>query len=212
MFINKNNNGVRDDEVEDTPKKKIKLFKKKDKLEETVNKKSDGVDYNTKYLNNNKSTSEWLSALKTIIYFVVVVLIIVFVVPKLLHYDNNGKQTYIDNVNKMVDQIIVYYTSEDVTCTTETNGRYYFDVNNSKEMFGEDIKSPFIKTALEGYVEFMVTGENQYEVYVSFTDGFFGFERVKYSQLKPSNIKMFSYLSLNRHSEMTCNKPFVFSN
>ena len=36
--------------------------------------------------------------------------------------------------------------------------------------------------SLEGYVEFMVTGENQYEVYVSFTDGFFGFERVKYSQ------------------------------
>lgn len=210
MFINnKDDNSVRDDEIEDVQEKKFSLFKKKNKIEN----KPTGVDYNDKYLNNNKNNdNDWFKVLRTIFCFVIVIVLVLVFVPKLLHYDNNGRKTYIENVSNMVDQIILYYTRDDVKCSTESKDRYYFEVNDSKEMFGEDIRSPFIKNSLEGYVEFKVTGDNQYEVYVSFTDGFFGFDKVKYSKLKPSDVKIFSYLSLEHHTEMVCDKPFVFSN
>ncbi|MBQ6539150.1 MAG: hypothetical protein IJL76_02610 [Bacilli bacterium] len=215
MFINDNDNRIRDDEVEDNKKKKFSLFKKKktetEKIIDNYN-NDDTVDYNDKYLNNNKKESDTTKILRTIIIFVIFIVIIVFVVPRLLHYDNTSKEEYIDNVNKMVDQVIVYYTSEGLKCTTETKDVYYFEVNNSDEMFGKDIKSPFLKNSLEGYVEFDIKKDGNYEVYVSFTDGLFGFDRVNYSKLKPSNIRLFTYLSLKHHPEMICNKRFVFSN
>ena len=204
MFKKKNNeNGVRDDEL-DTPSKKKSLFKKKND--------DNGVDYNNTYLQNNSRSKESSNIVRNIVIFVIFVLIIIFVVPRLLHYDNSSKKKYIEQVDLMVEQVRAYYDREDVICTTPSKDRYYFDVNNSSDIFGEDVKSPFIKNALEGFIELDVKSDDSYTVYVSFSDGLFGFKRVEYSKLKTSDIGFFPYLSLEHHEEMICNPKFVFSN
>lgn len=233
MFINKDydNNGIRDDELENKPKRKFSLFKKKPSEEENIinnynnpDNSNDvgGVDYNQKYLDNNRvnnksnnkdnNTGEIFKIIRTIVIFVIFILFIIFVVPRLLHYDETNKEEYVKTVKEMTTQVINFYNRTDVKCSTASKGIYYFNVNKSDEIFGSKVKSPFLKNSMQGYIEFDMKGDNISEVYVSFTDGLFGFDRVKYNDLKASDVKLFSYLSLDRHEEMLCNKQFVFSN
>ena len=53
--------------------------------------------------------------------------------------------------------------------------------------------------------------DNSYDVYVSFTDGMFGFDRVKYNELGEDDIKLFTYLNIDHSIEMVCNKQFDIS-
>ena len=230
MFINsKNDNSIKDEELnENLEDTKFSMFsrhkgedeivddnsKKHDKKEKKVkNNDNDLVDYNQKFLKDNQKNTgnEFVKIIKTIVCFAVAVGVVVLLVPSILHYDNSHKKDYVDYVNEMVDKVITYYNKKDMNCTTTTKDVYYFDINKSDEMFGEKYISPFIKNPLEGYVEFDGTRDN-YTVYVSFTDGMFGFDRIEYSKLNASDVKLFTYLSLARHEEMRCDMPFVFSN
>ncbi len=229
FFINKNDNSIKDDELnenqEDTKFSMFSRHKTEDELirenynnpvkKENKKKSNDNdlVDYNAKFLKDNQRNSvgnDFIKSIKTIVCFAIAIGIVVLLVPKLLHYDISHKKDYVDYVNEMVDKVIAYYNQDNIKCTTTTKDVYYFDINKSDDMFGEKYISPFIKNPLEGYVEFDVTGDS-YTVYVSFTDGMFGFDRIEYSKLNESDVKLFTYLSLARHDEMTCNVPFVFS-
>ena len=211
MFNKGNDNSIKDNEVDDFNKK---TFFKQKKTEsqmaiENYDKSSSGVDYNKEYLNNN-SVSNY-KIIKTISVFVIFVLLVIILVPRLLHYNNDGKKDYIDVVNHMVDKVIIYYTDDTNKCTSSYKDKYYFTINNSTEMFGDFAKSPFLRNNLQGYVEFDVKADNSYDVYVSFTDGVFGFDRVKYNELDANDIKVFTYLNIDHSIEMVCNKQFEIS-
>ena len=238
MFKKENNeNSIRDEEVSDYVEKKS-FFKKKEKPvkkentsmfeyipqtvdvpeEETKEVKvvgkatplDDSIDYNKKYLERNKETGKTI--IKTILTFLICAGLVIYVLPRLLHYDTGNKQKYVDTVNKMVEEVITYYNQEGLECKTNDLNKYYFNVHNSKEIFGDEIVSPFIKNSLEGYIEFSMIDDHNYEIFVSFSDGVFGFERVKYNTLKSDDIKIFPYLRLEHHVEMTCNKNFEYKN
>lgn len=211
MFNKDNDNSIKDNEVDDV--KKSSFFKKK-KTESQIaidnyDKSSSGIDFNKEYLNSNSSSNK--KALKTIIIFVVFILLVILLVPRLLNYNSNSKQDYVDIVNHMVDKVIIYYTDDDNKCSSSYKNRYYFNVNNSSEIFGDYAKSPFLKNNLQGYVEFDIKSDNSYDVYVSFTDGMFGFDKTKYNELDKDDIKLFTYLSLDHSVEMVCNKQFEIS-
>lgn len=231
-----NSNSIRDDEISDYVEKKS-LFKKKDKKkskEEPIQVNTDmfeysqkedtlveepkaeekteesGIDYNQKYLERNKDSGKTI--IKTILVFAMFIGVIIYILPRAFHYDLSNKQKYVDTVNKMVEEVIAYYNQDGLECKTNDLNKYYFNVHNSKEIFGDDIVSPFIKNSLEGYIEFSMIDDQNYEIFVSFSDGVFGFERVKYNILKKEDIKVFPYLKLDHHVEMTCNKEFEYKN
>lgn len=231
-----NSNSIRDDEISDYVGKKS-LFKKKDKKKSNeepvqvntnmfeysspdenpseeakvkVKSEESGIDYNQKYLERNKDSGKTI--IKTILVFAIFIGAIIYVLPRAFHYDLNNKQKYVDTVNKMVEEVIAYYNQDGLECKTNDLNKYYFNVHDSKEIFGDDVVSPFIKNSLEGYIEFSMIDDQNYEIFVSFSDGIFGFERVKYNTLKKEDVKVFSYLKLDHHVEMTCNKEFEYKN
>ncbi len=211
MFNKRNDNSIKDNEVDDFQKKS---FFKKRKTDSQIaidnyDKSSSGIDYNKEYLNNNSVSNKKI--LKTISIFVIFILLVIILVPRLLHYNNDSKKDYVDIVNHMVDKVIVYYTDDTNKCTSSYKDRYYFNINNSREIFGDYAKSPFLRNNLQGYVEFDMKEDNSYDVYVSFTDGMFGFDRVKYNELGEDDIKLFTYLNIDHSIEMVCNKQFDIS-
>ena len=211
MFNKRNDNSIKDNEVDDFQKKSFFKKKKTDSqiAIDNYDKSSSGIDYNKEYLNNNSVSNKKI--LKTISIFVIFILLVIILVPRLLHYNNDSKKYYVDIVNHMVDKVIIYYTDDTNKCTSSYKDRYYFNINNSREIFGDYAKSPFLRNNLQGYVEFDMKEDNSYDVYVSFTDGMFGFDRVKYNELGEDDIKLFTYLNIDHSIEMVCNKQFDIS-
>lgn len=203
MFINQDLNTIKDDEIEDNVKNKKGLFKKKKK---EIN--NGEVDFNNQYIQENKKYGDLFKIIRTLVIFAVFILFVIIGLPKILHYNDQGKKEYIDNVKLMVDKAILYYTDDSVKCKTTKANTYYFNVNKSTDMFGNKVISPFLKDSLQGYIEFDVKKDGTYKVYVSFTDGLFGFERVEVNKLTEGNIKIFPYLAIDHPEEMICNKPF----
>ena len=211
MFNKKNDNSIRDNEVDDYQKKSFFKKKKTDSqiAIDNYDKSSSAIDYNKEYLDKNSGSNTKM--IKTIIVFIVFILLVILIVPRVLNYNNDSKQEYIDIVNQMVDKVIIYYTDDANKCNSSYKDRYYFNINNSTEMFGDSFKSPFLRNNLQGYVEFDVKSDNSYDVYVSFTDGLFGFDKVKYNKLDKDDIKIFTYLNIDHSVEMVCNKQFEIS-
>lgn len=233
------NNMITDDEVmvsEDKAKEKSKFnftwpFGKNKKVEEKQEEKKEdeisdnsnnntmnnqGVDFNYTFMNNNNNIPKKKkpNIIGFFVDLIIIAAIIYFVIwsgPKIVNWFTDGRENYVDLAKSMAVQVKEYYFQEGQKCTTTVNHRYFFNIYNSKEQFGDKYVSPIDKQPMEGSIELEVYS-NSYTIYVTLTDGFFGINHVKLEELDKGDIKIFTFLGLESNPEMKCDKRFEISN
>ena len=127
--------------------------------------------------------------------------------PKVITYYGDGKVKYAKMATEMATEIKAYYEQEGQECSTNTPRKYYFNLYDSTERFGKKYKSPYLKRAIEGYVEIQDDGKS-IEYYVYFSDGLFGVHGVKLGDIDKGDIELFTYLTLDHPEAMECKIKF----
>lgn len=127
--------------------------------------------------------------------------------PKIVTFYGNGKVKYAKMATEMATEIKDYYEQEGQKCSTNTPRKYYFNLYDSTERFGKKYKSPYLKRAIEGYVEIQDDGRTV-EYYVYFSDGLFGVHGVKLEDIDKGDIELFTFLTLDHPEAMECKIKF----
>ena len=171
------------------------------------------LDFNNDFIRRNNAAKTGPNIKGLIIDIILIIAIGYFVfwsAPKIVNWFTGGRQTYVDLAKSMAAQVQDYYTQEGQKCNTSINHRYFFNIYNSKEQFGDKYKSPIDGQPMEGYIE-IEAYKSGYTVYITLTDGFFGVNHIKMQDLNKSDIKIFTFLGLDNYPDMECSKSFEFS-
>lgn len=172
------------------------------------------IDFNNDFIKNNHPTKTKFQKTVGLITDIIVVIVIGYLViwsaPKIVNWFTGGRENYADLAKSMAVQIQNNYTQDGQGCTSSINHRFFFNIYNSEEQFGEKYVSPINKQPMEGYIEFEAY-KSGFTTYVTLTDGVFGVNHVKLEELTKSDIKFFTSFSLDNYPDMECDKPFVLS-
>ena len=232
LFKKKNDtNMITDEEVnvgeKNQNKAKFKFvlpFTKKKKNLETVpgeandtnqpNNNQPGIDFNNDFIKNNHSTkSNFKKIIGLITDIIIIILVLWFIIwsaPKIINWFSGGRDNYVDLAKSMAIKVQKGYAQPGQGCTSAVNHRFFYNINNSKEQFGDDFVSPINKQPMEGYIEFEAY-KSGYTTYITLTDGFFGINHVQLEKLTKSDVKIFTFLGLDNYPDMDCDKPIVIT-
>ena len=173
-----------------------------------------GIDFNNDFIKNNHPTkSKFKKVTGLIMDIIIIALIGYFVIwsaPKIVNWFTGGRENYVDLAKAMAVQVRNNYAQEGQGCTSSVNHRFFFNITNSKEQFGDKYVSPINKQPMEGYIEFE-SYKSGFTTYITLTDGFFGINHIQLEELSKSDIKIFTFLGLDNYPDMECDKPIVLS-
>ena len=173
-----------------------------------------GNNYNAKFINaNNTKTfiNKLIGLIFDIIIIGIVIMVIIHFIPGAKGSFSEKRETYAAKAKDIGLQVQTYFSQEGQKCNTTISHQYYFNINDSKEQFGNDYVSPYFKQSLEGYVRIEHYDSGKTDVYITLTDGVMGINNVNINELDASDVGLFTYLSLDHFDPMSCEKPFVFS-
>ena len=224
------NNDIVDINYDEEDKKKENFEDKKEKIKEKEshskdlvdinydkknNKKNshninNNTDFNTDFIKNNHPTKSLFKKITGLVTDIIVIIIIGYLVvwsaPKIVNWFSGGRENYVDLAKSMAVQVKDGFNVSRKGCTTTINHRYFYNIYNSKEQFGDKYVSPIDGQPMEGYIEFE-SYDSGFTTYITLSDGFFGINHIKLEDLSKSDIKIFTFLGLDNYKDMDCNKP-----
>ena len=152
-----------------------------------------------------------LGSILNMVFDVLFVAVLVFLFlrysPKIITIWGDGRVKYAKMATEMATNIKNYYEQDGQKCTTTTPKKYYFNLYDSTERFGEEYKSPVLKRVIKGYVEIEDNGRDK-EYYVYFTDGFMGIKGVKLEDINAKSVGLFTSITLDHPKAMECKIKF----
>lgn len=171
-------------------------------------------NYNAKFINANKTKTfinKLIGLILDIIIIGIVIMVIIHFLPGAKGSFSEKRENYAVKAKDIGLQVQTYFSQEGQKCSTTISHQYYFNINDSKEQFGNSYVSPFFKQSLEGYVRIEHYDSGKTDVYITLTDGVMGINNVNINELDASDVGFYTYLSLDHFDPMSCEKPFVFS-
>ena len=179
-----------------------------------TNNNQSNVDFNTDFIKNNHPEKSKVKKIVGLVCDIIIIALVGYFViwsaPKIVNWFTGGRERYVELAKSMANQIENGYTQHGQRCTSNVNHRFFYNITNSKEQFGDDFVSPINKQPMEGYVEFE-SYKSGYTAYITLSDGFFGINHVELKNLSKSDIKIFTFLGLDNYPNMECNKSIVIS-
>lgn len=171
-------------------------------------------NYNAKFINANKTKNvinKLIGLILDIIIIGIVIMVVIHFLPGAKGSFSEKRENYAIRAKDIGLQVQNYFSQEGQKCTTTISHQYYFNINDSKEQFGNAYVSPFFKQSLEGYVRIEHYDSGKTDVYITLTDGIMGINNVNINELDASDVGFYTYLGLDHFDSMSCEKPFVFS-
>ena len=183
---------------------------KENKKKHKKNNDTEHKGLNIDFIKNNSTAKSVLKKTMGLISDIVIIILIGYLIvwlsPKIVNWFSGGREKYVDLASTMTARVQSGFNVSRKGCTTTINHRYFFNIYNSKEQFGDDFVSPIDGQPMQGYIEFEAYDKN-YTTYITLSDGFFGVNHVKIEDLDKSDIKIFTFLGLDTYEDMKCNKP-----
>lgn len=114
-----------------------------------------------------------------------------------IHFDLLDKNLIVVKSKSVVKEAKDYMERYDYQCVSSTmDGKLYYPF--------EDVSSVETKGGMKGYVEIEAIGENQYNYYITITNGKFGVRRMLSKDITVDDVMEMDYIDIRSYTKMIC--------